>query len=33
VLEHQGKHAEGRAAIEQAVKLDPRNESAKAALK
>jgi tetratricopeptide (TPR) repeat protein len=33
VLEHQGKRAEARSAIEQAVKLDPRNEDAKKALK
>jgi tetratricopeptide (TPR) repeat protein len=33
VLEYQGKRAEARRAIEQAVKLDPRNEDAKKALK
>ena len=33
VLDHQGKRAEARSAIEQAVKIDPRNEDAKKALK
>lgn len=33
VLEHQGRRAEARSAIEQAVKLDPRNEDARKALK
>jgi tetratricopeptide (TPR) repeat protein len=33
VLEHQGKRAEARSAIEQAVKIDPRNDYAKKALK
>ena len=33
VLDHQGKRAEARSAIEQAVKLDPRNEEAKKGLK
>ena len=33
VLEHQGKRAEAHSAIEQAVKIDPRNEDAKKALK
>ena len=32
VLEHQGKRAESRSALEQAVKLDPRNEDARKAL-
>ena len=33
VLEYQGKRAEARSAIEQALKIDPRNEEAKKALK
>ena len=33
VLEHQGKRAEARSAIEQAVALDPRNQEAKKAVK
>ena len=33
ILEFEGKHAEARSAIEQALTLDPRNEEAKKAMK